>query len=107
MPLYVLHELPYAYDALEPHLSAEILELHHGKHHKAYVDGANATFEKLSDARSSGDFGTINQLEKNMAFHLSGHVLHSLFWTNLAPDAGGPPEGELGAAITDNFGAYD
>jgi superoxide dismutase, Fe-Mn family len=107
MPLYVLPELPYAYDALEPHLSAEILELHHGKHHKAYVDGANATFEKLSVARSSGEFGTINQLEKNMAFHLSGHVLHSLFWTNLAPDAGGPPEGELAAAITDNFGAYD
>ncbi len=107
MPQYELPELPYDYSALEPHLSGKILELHHGKHHKAYVDGANATFEKLEAARSSGDFGTINQLEKNMAFHLSGHVLHSLFWKNMSPDAGGSPEGELGAAITEHFGAYD
>jgi len=107
MSHYELPELPYDYSALEPHLSGKILELHHGKHHKAYVDGANATFEKLEAARSSGDFSTINQLEKNMAFHLSGHVLHSLFWTNMSPDAGGSPEGELGAAITEHFGAYD
>ena len=107
MPQYELPELAYDYGALEPYLSAEILELHHGKHHQAYVDGANTTFQKLGEARSSGDFGTINQLEKNMAFHLSGHVLHSLFWTNIAPDAGGPPDGELGAAISDNFGSYD
>jgi superoxide dismutase, Fe-Mn family len=109
MPLYTLPDLPYATDALEPHLSAEILELHHGKHHAAYVAGANATFEKLSHARESGEFGTINQLEKNMAFHLSGHVLHSLFWKNMAPaaDAGGPPEGELGAAISEHFGSFD
>jgi Fe-Mn family superoxide dismutase len=107
MPKYELPELPYDYRALEPHLSAEILELHHGKHHQAYVDGANTTFEKLGEARSSGDFGTINQLEKNMAFHLSGHILHSLLWKNMAPDAGGEPEGELAAAITEHFGAYD
>jgi Fe-Mn family superoxide dismutase len=106
VPLYELPELSYAYDALEPHLSAEILELHHGKHHKAYVDGANATFEKLVEARSSGDFGTINQLEKNMAFHLSGHVLHSLFWTNMAPDGGGEPDGELAAAVKEYFGSF-
>ena len=107
MPQYELPELPYDYSALEPHLSGKILELHHGKHHKAYVDGANATFEKLEAARSSGDFGTINQLEKNMAFHVSGHVLHSLFWKNMSPDAGGSPEGELAAAITEHFGTYD
>ena len=107
MPKYELRELPYDYSALEPHLSGEILELHHGKHHKAYVDGANTTFEKLGEARSSGDFGTINQLEKNMAFHLSGHVLHSLFWTNMAPDGGGEPDGELGAAVEEFFGSYD
>ncbi len=106
MPKYELPELDYDLAALEPYLSAEILELHHGKHHQAYVDGANATFEKLGEARSSGDFGTINQLEKNMAFHLSGHVLHSLFWKNLTPDAGGAPEGDLAAAITEHFGSY-
>ena len=107
MPLYELPELPYDYSALEPHYSAEVLELHHDKHHKAYVDGANTTFEKLSDARDSGDFGTINQLEKNMAFHLSGHVLHSLLWTNMSPDGGGEPEGELAAAVKESFGSYE
>jgi len=106
MPQYELPELSYDYSALEPYLSAEILELHHGKHHQAYVDGANTTFQKLVEARSSGDFGTINQLEKNMAFHLSGHVLHSLFWTNLSPDGGGEPDGELAAAVAEYFGSF-
>ena len=107
MPKYELPELPYDYAALEPHYSAEVLELHHDKHHKAYVDGANTTFEKLGEARESGDFGTINQLEKNMAFHLSGHVLHSLLWQNMSPDGGGEPEGELAAAVKESFGSYD
>jgi len=107
MPKYTLPELDYGYDALEPYLSGEILELHHGKHHKAYVDGANTTFEKLGHARETGDFGTINQLEKNMAFHLSGHILHSLLWRNLAPAAGGKPEGELSSAIDEHFGTFD
>ena len=107
MALYELPELPYDYSALEPHYSAEVLELHHDKHHKAYVDGANTTFEKLGEARDSGDFGTINQLEKNMAFHLSGHVLHSLLWTNLSPDGGGEPEGELAAAVKESFGSFE
>ena len=107
MPKYELPELPYAYSALEPHYSAEVLELHHDKHHKAYVDGANTTFQKLGEARESGDFGTINQLEKNMAFHLSGHVLHSLLWKNMSPDGGGEPEGELADAINEAFGSFD
>jgi Fe-Mn family superoxide dismutase len=107
VPKYELPELPYDYSALEPHYSAEVLELHHDKHHKAYVDGANTTFEKLGEARESGDFGTINQLEKNMAFHLSGHVLHSLFWTNMSPDGGGEPDGDLAAGVKEWFGSYD
>jgi len=107
VPKYELPELPYDYSALEPHYSAEVLELHHDKHHKAYVDGANTTFEKLGEARESGDFGTINQLEKNMAFHLSGHVLHSLFWANMSPDGGGEPDGDLAAAVKEWFGSYD
>ncbi len=107
MAQYTLPELGYDYSALEPHLSARILELHHDKHHKAYVDGANAVLDKLSQARSSGDFGTINQLEKNLAFHLSGHILHSTLWRNLSPDGGGMPEGELAAAIDDKLGSFD
>jgi len=107
VPKYELPELPYDYSALEPHYSAEVLELHHDKHHKAYVDGANTTFEKLGEARESGDFGTINQLEKNMAFHLSGHVLHSLLWANMSPDGGGEPDGDLAAGVKEWFGSYD
>jgi Fe-Mn family superoxide dismutase len=107
MSAYTLPDLPYDYAALEPHYSAKILELHHDKHHATYVAGANTTLEKLTAARDSGDFATINQLEKNLAFHLSGHVLHSLFWTNLSPDGGGKPEGELAAAIDDGFGSFD
>jgi Fe-Mn family superoxide dismutase len=107
MSAYTLPDLPYDYAALEPHYSAKILELHHDKHHATYVAGANTTLEKLTAARDSGDFATINQLEKNLAFHLSGHILHSLFWTNLSPDGGGKPEGELAAAIDDGFGSFD
>ncbi len=104
---YTLPDLPYDYSALEPHLSARILELHHDKHHKAYVDGANKVMEKLREARSSNDFGTINQLEKNLAFHLSGHVLHSLFWKNLSPDGGGAPSGDLAVAIKEHLGSFE
>jgi superoxide dismutase, Fe-Mn family len=107
MPVYSLPELPYDYAALEPHYSAEVLELHHDKHHAAYVTGANTALDKLDHARSSEDFGTINQLQKNLAFHLSGHVLHSMFWENLSPDGGGKPEGELAAAIDAGFGTFE
>jgi Fe-Mn family superoxide dismutase len=107
MAKYTLPALDYDYGALEPSLSARILELHHDKHHKAYVDGANTVFEKLEQARTSGDFGTINQLEKNLAFHLSGHVLHSIFWKNLNPAGGGKPEGDLADAITEHLGSFD
>jgi Fe-Mn family superoxide dismutase len=107
MKRYELPNLPYDYSALEPHCSGKILELHHGKHHAAYVKGANATLEKLAEAREKKDFAAINQLQKNLAFHLSGHVLHSLFWKNMAPRGGGRPEGELAEAITESFGSFD
>jgi Fe-Mn family superoxide dismutase len=107
MAYYSLPDLPYDYAALEPHLSGRILELHHDKHHKAYVDGANKVMERLQEARATSDFGTINQLEKNLAFHLSGHVMHSLFWKNLSPAGGGAPEGELGSAVTEHLGSFD
>jgi Fe-Mn family superoxide dismutase len=107
MAFYTLPELAYDYGALEPHLSARILELHHDKHHKAYVDGANKVLERLQEVRASGDYGSINQLEKNLAFHLSGHILHSLFWKNLTPDTPEKPEGELAAAIDEYLGSFD
>ena len=107
MSAYTLPELPYDLAALEPHYSAEVLELHHDKHHKAYVDGANTTLDKLDQARTSDDYGSINQLQKNLAFHLSGHVLHSMFWENLSPDGGGEPDGELIAAVNEGFGSLE
>lgn len=107
MPQYTLPDLPYDYTALEPHYSAQILELHHDKHHAAYVKGANDALERLGEARDSDDFGTINQLQKNLAFNLSGHVLHSLFWQNLSPEHTDRPAGELGAAIDESFGGFE
>ena len=107
MKKYVLPELGYGYAALEPHYSARMLELHHSKHHAAYVTGANATLDKLSAARADNHFEAINQLQKSLAFHVSGHVLHSLLWRNLSPRGGGAPEGELLAAIEESFGAFD
>src|SRR5437870_8896430 len=89
---YVLPDLPYDYGALEPHLSGRIMQLHHDKHHRKYVDTANECIEKLLEARSSGAFDGIPALEHKLAFNLSGHVLHSLFWQNLAPRAGGEPD---------------
>ncbi|MGD9798320.1 MAG: superoxide dismutase [Acidimicrobiia bacterium] len=104
---YSLPDLPYDVTALEPHYAAEALELHHDKHHAAYVTGANQTVERLAEARASEEFDAIVGLQKALAFHVSGHVLHSLFWKNLSPDGGGRPEGELAAAIDDAFGGFD
>jgi superoxide dismutase, Fe-Mn family len=104
---YTLPDLPYDYGALEPHVSGQIMELHHDKHHAAYVAGANQTLEKLAAARDKDDFGAVVGLEKTLAFNLSGHVLHSVFWTNLSPDGGGKPDGDLGTAIDENFGSFD
>ena len=104
---YSLPELSYDYQALEPHISARIMELHHSKHHQAYVDGANNALKGLAEARETGVFANVNRLEKDLAFHLGGHDNHSIFWTNLHPDGGGSHEGEVAAAIGEFFGSFD
>ncbi|UVJ54553.1 superoxide dismutase [Trueperella pyogenes] len=104
---YTLPKLDYDYAALEPHISAKIMELHHSKHHQAYVDGANKALENLAAARQSGDFSKINQFEKDLAFNLGGHSNHSVFWKNLSPNGGGEPEGELADAIAEAFGSFE
>ena len=105
---YVLPELPYAYDALEPHISAEIMELHHSKHHQNYVNGANAALEKLEAARKDGSIAAVvTALSKDLAFNLGGHTNHSLFWENLSPNGGGEPTGVLAAAIDADFGSFE
>ena len=107
MAEYTLPELPYDYAALEPHISAKIMELHHSKHHQAYVTGANTALEKLAAARDAGDLSAVNLYEKNLAFNLGGHVNHTVFWNNLSPEGGGEPDGELRAAIDEYFGSFD
>ncbi len=104
---YTLPDLPYDYGALDPHLSGKLMELHHSKHHQNYVNGLNTALEKLAAARDADDFGTINMLEKNLAFNLGGHINHSIFWKNLSPEGGDKPTGELAAAIDEHFGSFD
>jgi Fe-Mn family superoxide dismutase len=107
MAIYSLPELNYDYSALAPHISAQIMELHHSKHHAAYVTGANTALEKLAEARDANDFANINRLQKDLAFHLGGHTNHSIFWKNLTPDSQERPTGELAAAIDEFFGSFD
>ncbi|WIY83227.1 superoxide dismutase [Propionimicrobium sp. PCR01-08-3] len=107
MAVYTLPDLDYDYSALEPYISAEIMQLHHDKHHKTYVDGANTALDKLAEARDKGDFGTISKLEKDLAFNLAGHQNHSVFWKNLGPNAPEAPSGDLAAAIDEYFDSFD
>ncbi|NKZ88575.1 superoxide dismutase [Rhodococcus hoagii] len=108
MTVYTLPDLPYDYAALEPHISGKIMELHHDKHHAAYVAGANTALDKLAELREADALApVVNLHEKNLAFHLGGHTNHSVFWNNLSPEGGDKPEGELAAAIDDQFGSFD
>ena len=107
MPVYTLPELPYDYAALEPHISAKIMELHHDKHHLAYVNGANAALDQLAEARDKGDMTWVNKLEKDLAFNLGGHINHSIYWENMSPEGGGEPGGALAEQINADFGSFD
>ncbi|MET9216673.1 MULTISPECIES: superoxide dismutase [unclassified Nocardia] len=107
MAVYTLPELDYDFGALEPHISGQINEIHYTKHHAAYVAGANKALEQLEEARESGDLANILLLEKNLAFHLGGHYNHSVWWKNLSPNGGDQPDGDLAAAIADQFGSFD
>ena len=107
MAVYTLPDLPYDYAALEPYISGRVMELHHDRHHAAYVAGANAALEALAAARDDGDLGAVNLWEKNLAFNLGGHTNHCVFWANLSPAGGGRPEGELAEAMKDSFGSFE
>jgi len=105
MTIYVLPDLPYGYGALEPWCPAETLELHHRKHHQAYVDGANSAADALLDADLS-DKVHVAGLQAALTFNLSGHMLHSLFWENLSPESS-RPEGQLLASIEETWGSSE
>ncbi|MFH1841897.1 MAG: superoxide dismutase [bacterium] len=104
-----LPKLPYAYDALEPHIDEQTMKLHHDLHHKGYVDGLNNAEQKLADARKAGDYSLVKHWEREAAFHGSGHLLHALFWQNMAPEGnggGGEPAGPLADKIVEDFGSF-
>jgi Fe-Mn family superoxide dismutase len=107
---YSLPKLPYEYNALAPYVSEEQLRLHHQKHHQAYVNGANAVFEKLDKARREDTDLDMKATLKELSFHIGGFRLHNLFWENLAPagkGGGNVPEGDLAKAINGEFSTFD
>ena len=106
---YTLPQLLYGYDELQPYISQEQLTLHHQKHHQAYVNSANAILERLDKARKEGADFDVKATLKELSFHIGGHLLHSLFWTNIAPPGkgGGKPTGTLGTALEKEFGSFE
>ncbi len=107
---YTLPPLPYAYNALEPYISQQIMTLHHDKHHNAYVTGANAALDKLEKARAGTLQIDIKGTLRDLSFNVGGHKLHSIFWNNMAAagkGGGGNPSGKLADAITQDFGSVD
>nr|MBA2600209.1 superoxide dismutase [Actinomycetota bacterium] len=110
---YSLPDLPYDYSALEPHIDAQTMEIHHSKHHQTYVDKLNAAVEGHDDLV----FDSVHDLMKSFSKvpedikgpvrnHGGGHSNHSIFWTIMGPDGGGDPSGEVGSAIDESFGSY-
>ncbi len=105
---FVLPPLGYAYDALEPHIDAQTMELHHSKHHQGYVNGLNRALGALAEIRAgSRDAGEIKRWSRELAFHGSGHLLHCVFWSCMSPGGGGAPSGPLADAINRDFGGFD
>ncbi|MEM3597072.1 MAG: superoxide dismutase [Candidatus Bathyarchaeia archaeon] len=106
---YVLPKLSYAYGDLMPHMSEEQLRIHHSKHHQAYVNGANAILQKLDNARKENIDLDMKATLKELSFNIGGHLLHSLFWENLAPasEGGGKPGGIIGDAIEKEFKSFE
>ena len=108
--LYALPDLPYAYDALAPYMSKDLVALHHDKHHAAYVNGANAILERLDKAKTDGSDYDTKATYKEMSFHIGGHLLHYIFWENLGPagkGGGGAPTGVLAQLLDREYGSFE
>lgn len=107
---FTLPDLPYAYDALEPVISSEIMELHHKKHHNTYVTKLNEALEKYAQAEANEDLSTMVSLQPAIRFNGGGHINHSIFWTNLAPPnkgGGELPAGALADAINNRWDSFE
>lgn len=103
---HTLPTLDYEYDALEPIISEEIMTLHHAKHHQAYINNLNVAEEQLQEAISKKDLVKTVSLQAALRFNGGGHINHSIFWTNLSPNGGGEPQGDLLAAIVRDYGSF-
>jgi len=110
---YEVPALPYAYDALEPHIDAQTMTIHHDKHHQAYVDKVNAALEgtEFADKPIADVVANLDAIGEDKRGPVrnngGGHYNHSLFWESMSPDGGGSPDGELGTAIDSAFGSFD
>lgn len=108
---FVLPDLPYPYDALEPHIDEQTMRIHHRRHHQGYVNGLNRALKELAKIRSGdGDAGLIKHWSRELAFHGGGHINHTLFWLCMAPEGrggGGEPRGPLMEHIRRDFGSFD
>ncbi len=109
MERFELPKLEFDYNALEPYISEQQLRIHHEKHHQGYVNNTNSILEKLDHARKGDADVDMKAMLKALSFNAAGHLLHSLFWKNLAPakECKGKPEGELAKMIEGNFGSFE
>lgn len=107
MDYYDMPKLPYKLDSLQPYISGEQLALHYQKHHQAYVDGANAILKKLDEARKKNIDINVKAIAKELSFQIGGHILHSLFWNNLAPKGISRPAGKILKVIEKEFGSFE
>ena len=104
---FILPPLPYAYDSLEPHIDAQTLKLHHDMHHAGYVKGLNNDINRIKAQLEKNEIGTIDYWVKKSAFHGSGHILHTIYWTNLIKNGEKEPKGELLKYIEKQYGSFD
>ena len=106
---YALPPLPYAYDALEPHIDEQTMRLHHDKHHQGYVNGLNAALKAVKEITGSGDIDAakLAGVERNVTFNAGGHLLHTVFWGTMSPDGGGEATGDLADKIKSQYGSFD
>ena len=102
---YSLPPLPYDYDALQPQIDESVVRIHHDRHHAGYVNGLNSTLEKLAKAREEGDMSGVKPLSNALAYHGSGHMLHTLYWESMAPGGNGRPSEAMGKALMQSFGS--
>jgi superoxide dismutase, Fe-Mn family len=102
-----LPELPYPYNALEPYISEEIMRLHHDKHHQSYVEGLNKAEIAMTEARKASDYRLVKHWSRELAFHGSGHYLHTIFWKNMIPQGGGRPKERVEKEIESYFGSFE